>query len=224
MPDPSSVQSLFTDLAPSYDRYNRIFSLGLDTLWRKRLVQAMADRHPSTVLDVACGSGDVALALQKALPASKVTGLDFCGPLLAQAQARGLKTTVQGDALDLPFPDQSFSAVTLAFGLRNFSDRSKGLSEIARVLQPGGVFGLLEFSPPPMPWKIFWDLYLHRVMPSVAQLLTRQGDSFRYLAQSISQFPRPPVLYRELASVGLKLLSAQALSARLVQLTVWFRS
>ena len=220
MPDPSSVQSLFTDLAPSYDRYNRIFSLGLDTLWRKRLVQAMADRHPSTVLDVACGSGDVALALQKALPASKVTGLDFCAPLLAQAQARGLKTTVQGDALELPFPDQSFSAVTLAFGLRNFSDRSKGLSEIDRVLQPGGVFGLLEFSPPPMPWKIFWDLYLHRIMPSVAQLLTRQGDSFRYLAQSISKFPDQKNLTCELAIAGFQTNYFQTMAGGLVTLNL----
>jgi len=224
VPDPSSVQSLFTELSPSYDRYNRLFSLGLDTLWRKRLVQAVAQQNPSRVLDVACGSGDVALALQKALPDAKITGLDFCAPLLAQAKSRGLKHAVQGDALNLPFPDQSFSAVTLAFGLRNFSDRSRGLQEIARVLQPGGVFGLLEFSPPPMPWRIFWNLYLHRIMPLVAQVLTRQGDSFRYLAQSISEFPQTPVLCRELASVGLKLLFARSFSARLVQLTVCLRS
>ena len=224
VPDSSSVQSLFTELSPSYDRYNRLFSLGLDTLWRKRLVQAVAQQNPSRVLDVACGSGDVALALQKALPDAKITGLDFCAPLLAQAKSRGLKHAVQGDALNLSFPDHSFSAVTLAFGLRNFSDRSRGLQEIARVLQPGGVFGLLEFSPPPMPWRIFWNLYLHRIMPLVAQVLTRQGGSFRYLAQSISEFPQTPVLYRELASVGLKLLFARSFCARLVQLTVCLRS
>ena len=224
VPDPSSVQSLFTELAPSYDRYNRLFSLGLDILWRNRLVQAAAQTNPSTILDVACGSGDVALALQRALPTAKITGLDFCAPLLAQARARGLKHAVQGDALNLPFPDHSFSAVTLAFGLRNFSDRMQGLREIARVLKPGGTFALLEFSPPPFPWRLFWDLYLFWIMPTVAQFLSGQGQSFRYLARSIAEFPTPSRLYRELSSVGLNLLFSRSFSARLVQLTVCLRS
>jgi demethylmenaquinone methyltransferase/2-methoxy-6-polyprenyl-1,4-benzoquinol methylase len=111
-------------------------------------------------------------------------------------------------------------AVTLAFGLRNFADRPKGLSEIHRVLQPGGVFALLEFSPPPFPWKLFWNFYLFYFMPWIAQLLSRQGDSFRYLARSISQFPAPSDLYHELHKAGLKLLFTRSMSLGLVRLTV----
>ena len=172
------------------------------------------------MLDVACGSGDVTLALQQALPAAQITGLDFCRPLLAQASARGVKQVVQGDALHLPFSDSSFSAVTLAFGLRNFSDRSKALLEIHRTLQSGGLFALLEFTPPPYPWNLFWNFYLFHFMPWVAQLLTRQGESFRYLAESISRFPTPSALHHELHAAGLKLLFTRSMSLGLVRLTV----
>ena len=172
------------------------------------------------MLDVACGSGDIALALQKALPAAQITGLDFCGALLTQASARGVNQVVQGDALHLPFSDGSFSAVTLAFGLRNFADRSKALQEIHRTLLSGGLFALLEFTPPPYPWNLFWNFYLFHFMPWVAQLLTHQGESFRYLAESISRFPTPSALHLELHTAGLKLLFARSMSLGLVRLTI----
>ncbi|NCY23278.1 bifunctional demethylmenaquinone methyltransferase/2-methoxy-6-polyprenyl-1,4-benzoquinol methylase UbiE [bacterium] len=223
MPDASKVRSLFDELAPSYDHLNRIFSLGMDVGWRKQLVAAVARQNPTKVLDLACGSGDVAEMLQKSLPRAQVVGLDFSRLLLTQAKERGLAELTEADALRLPFADESFDAVTIAFGLRNFSDRTRGLKEIARVLKKGAVFGLLEFSPPPMPWKIFWNLYLKQMMPLVAQFLTRQGDSFRYLAQSIAEFPTPSALNHELSSVGLKLLFSRSFSARLVMLTVCVR-
>lgn len=219
-----TVRSLFNDLAPSYDRFNRIFSLGLDIGWRKQLVAAVGRQSPGKIVDLACGSGDVTTMLREALPKAQIVGLDFSRPLLAQAKGRGLAGLAEADALKLPFADGSFDAVTIAFGLRNFSDRHGGLREISRILKPGGVFGLLEFSPPPMPWRLFWNLYLHRLMPLVAQLLARQGDSFRYLAQSIADFPSPSALNYELSSVGLKLLYSRSFSARLVQLTVCIRN
>lgn len=218
MPDPSAVQSLFADLAPSYDRYNRLFSLGLDLHWRQRLVQEVVQLHPRDVLDVACGSGDVALALQQSLPGAKVVGLDFCAPLLVQAKSRGLGHTVQGDALAMPFEHSQFDAVTLAFGLRNFSDRQTGLREMARVTRPGGTLALLEFSPPPMPWKLFWDFYLFFFMPLAAQILTQQGKSFRYLAQSITRFPSPTALNKELVSSGWTPQSSRSMALGLVRL------
>lgn len=224
MADPVKVRSLFNQLAPNYDRLNRIFSLGMDIGWRKQLVAAVARQKPTKILDLACGSGDVTTMLQESLPQAQVVGLDFSRPLLTQAQGRGLAELTEADALKLPFADGSFDSVTIAFGLRNFSDRSAGLKEIARILKPGGVFGLLEFSPPPMPWKLFWNLYLHHLMPLVAQLVARQGDSFRYLAQSIAEFPTPAALNHELSSAGLKLLFSRSFSARLVQLTVCVRS
>ena len=222
--DSYRIRSLFNDLSPNYDRLNRIFSLGMDMGWRRQLVAAVARQNPARILDLACGSGDVTAMLRQALPQAQVVGLDFSRPLLNRAKTRGLKDLVEADALKLPFPDGSLDAVTIAFGLRNFTDRPAGLREIARVLKPSGVFGLLEFSPPPMPWKIFWNLYLHRLMPLVAQVVAQQGDSFRYLAQSIAEFPTPSALNHELASAGLKLLFSRSFSARLVQLTVCVRS
>ena len=218
------IRSLFNDLSPNYDRLNRLFSLGMDVGWRKQLVAAVARQNPAKILDLACGSGDVTFMLRKSLPKAQIVGLDFSRPLLTQARDRGLSELTEADALKLPFADGSFDAVTIAFGLRNFSDRAAGLHEIARVLKPGGFFGLLEFSPPPMPWKLFWNLYLHRFMPLVAQLVARQGDSFRYLAQSIAEFPSPSALNHELSSAGLKLLFSRSFSARLVQLTVCLKS
>jgi len=223
MPDASKVRSLFDELAPSYDRLNRIFSLGMDIGWRRQLVTAVTRQNPSQILDLACGSGDVTAMLREALPKAQVVGLDFSRPLLKQAKGRGLPQLAEADALQLPFADESFDAVTIAFGLRNFSDRAAGLDEIARVLKQGAVFGLLEFSPPPMPWKLFWNLYLHHLMPFVAQVVAKQGDSFRYLAQSIAEFPTPSALNHELSAAGLKLLFSRSFSARLVQLTVCVR-
>lgn len=219
-----TVRSLFNDLSPNYDRLNRIFSLGMDIGWRKQLVAAVARQNPARILDLACGSGDVTTMLQEALPQAQIVGLDFSRPLLSQAKDRGLPELAEADALKLPFADGSFDAATIAFGLRNFSDRHAGLKEIARILKPGGVFGLLEFSPPPMPWKLFWNLYLHHLMPPLAQLVARQGDSFRYLAQSIAEFPTPSALNHQLASTGLKLLFSRSLALRLVQLTICIRS
>ena len=219
----TAIRSLFNELSPDYDRLNRLFSLGMDVGWRKELVAAVVRQNPSKILDLACGSGDVTVLLREALPKAQVVGLDFSRGLLRRAQARGLAQLTEADGLRLPFADRSLAGVTIAFGLRNFSNRLAGLKEIARVLQPGGVFGLLEFSPPPLPWKLFWNFYLHRLMPWVAQIVARQGDSFRYLAQSIVAFPHPSALHRELSSAGLRLLFARSFSARLVQLTLAVR-
>jgi len=219
----AAIRSLFNELSPDYDRLNRLFSLGMDVGWRKELVAAMVRQNPSKILDLACGSGDVTVLLREALPKAQVVGLDFSRGLLRRAQARGLAQLTEADGLRLPFADRSLAGVTIAFGLRNFSNRLAGLKEIARVLQPGGVFGLLEFSPPPLPWKLFWNFYLHHLMPWVAQSVARQGDSFRYLAQSIVAFPHPSALHRELSSAGLRLLFARSFSARLVQLTLAVR-
>lgn len=219
----TAIRSLFNELSPDYDRLNRLFSLGMDVGWRKELVAAVVRQNPSKILDLACGSGDVTVLLREALPKAQVVGLDFSRGLLRRAQARGLAQLTEADGLRLPFADRSLAGVTIAFGLRNFSNRLAGLKEIARVLQPGGVFGLLEFSPPPLPWKLFWNFYLHHLMPWVAQIVARQGDSFRYLAQSIVAFPHPSALHRELSSAGLRLLFARSFSARLVQLTLAVR-
>jgi demethylmenaquinone methyltransferase/2-methoxy-6-polyprenyl-1,4-benzoquinol methylase len=196
----------------------------MDIGWRRQLVTAVTRQNPKKILDLACGSGDVTGMLRQALPKAQVVGIDFSRSLLTQAKDRGIAELAEADALKLPFADGSFDAVTIAFGLRNLSNREAGLDEIARILKQGAVFGLLEFSPPPMPWKLFWNLYLNHLMPPVAQMVARQGDSFRYLARSISEFPTPSALNHELSSAGLKLLFSRSFSARLVQLKISIRS
>src|SRR3954468_10005490 len=154
MPDPVAVNSMFARIARRYDVANRLLSVGIDVWWRRRLVAAVKRSAPSLVLDVATGSGDVAFTLSRALPPSvQITGVDFCEPMLKEAELKKKQGAQfvnvsfrQADALDLPFPAESFDAVTMSFGLRNMADRHLALSEIHRVLRPGGKLFVLEFS------------------------------------------------------------------------------
>ena len=159
-PDPISVRQTFADIAHRYDLANHFLSGGIDFLWRKRLVGLSRKGSCSDILDLSTGRGDVAMALRKNLPANaSITGIDFCEPMLEFARRKrdrlkeGAKTMrfLVGDCLKLAFREESFDLVTIAFGLRNLSDRKKGLSEMLRVLKPGGRLIILEFSQP-----FFW--------------------------------------------------------------------
>src|SRR6266542_2553373 len=165
MPDPIAVNSMFARIARRYDVANHLLSLGMDYRWRTRLVARAAAHAPNAVLDLATGSGDVAFALARKLPPStRVYGMDFCQPMLDEAAAKKAAAGERyaniefksGDGLALPIPDQSVDVLTISFGLRNMADRHKSLSEIHRVLRPGGTLLVLEFSQP-QPW--FRPLY-----------------------------------------------------------------
>jgi demethylmenaquinone methyltransferase / 2-methoxy-6-polyprenyl-1,4-benzoquinol methylase len=229
MPDPTVVKSMFGRIAGRYDLANRILSVGIDGHWRRRLVVAVKKTHPIDVLDLATGSGDVALALGRALPAgSHVLGMDFCVPMLEEANvkkagSRGAFPYVnfrQGDALSIPLPDASYDAVTIAFGFRNMADRARCLSEMRRVLRPGGSLFVLEFS---QPWRWIRPLYafhLKHVLPRLAGALTRDRRAYDYLAESIERFPGIDGVSQEIQEAGFTGISASAMTMGIVALHV----
>ena len=197
-PDPDAVRATFEGIAPRYDLANHLLSGGLDFLWRRRLIREAVVSRPRDVLDLATGSGDVALALREVLPIDvKVTGLDFCPPMLAEAERKRIAAGhspdslrfMQGDCLSLNFPDDSFDLVTIAFGLRNLCDRAVGLSEMQRVLRPGGRLLILEFSQPFFFLRPFYYLYLRVILPLFARWVTGDRKAYEYLGSSISGFP-----------------------------------
>jgi len=198
---PEAIAAMFGRVAARYDLMNHVMGGGLDLYWRWRLVRAVIAQRPARVLDLATGSGDVLLALQRhrAYTESAI-GADFCLPMLQRARAKKARNLLVGDGLRLPFPDASFDAVTIAWGLRNFADRLAGLREMRRVLRPGGRAYVLEFSHPAAWISPLYFWYLRDVMPKYAQFITPERGAYEYLGESIRAFPRQP----ELAAMMLK--------------------
>ena len=187
---PESVRGLFSSIADRYQLVNHLLSGGLDWRWRAVAVRLIRRWKPSTLLDVATGSGDLASATRKALPGCRVVGADFCRPMLDVARRKGLPELVEADGLSLPFPDGSFDAASVAFGLRNMASWERGLKEMARILKPGGHVLILDFSLPTLPViRPLYRFYLHRILPIVAGIATGRTDAYEYLGGSIEQFP-----------------------------------
>jgi demethylmenaquinone methyltransferase/2-methoxy-6-polyprenyl-1,4-benzoquinol methylase len=226
MPDPLEVNSMFGRIARRYDVANRLLSGGIDVWWRYRLVRAVQRAKPRQILDLATGSGDVAFALSRRVSAEKIVGMDFCQPMLdeavkKQAAQPGFAPNVlfqQGDGLALPLPDESFDVVTISFGLRNMADRHKSLGEMRRVLRPGGRLFVLEFSQP-SPWfRPFYFFYLRKILPSLAGIVTGDRDAYRYLNETIEQFPDRLSLAEEIRQAGFPNVSATGMTAGIVAL------
>lgn len=197
--------AMFDRIAPRYDLLNRLMSLGLDRAWRRRLVAAMPERGP--LLDVATGTADVALALAAARPGTHVTGLDPSAGMLAagrrKAAARGLDARihlVEGDALGLPFADDTFAGTSIAFGIRNVPDRARALREMARVTRPGGPVVLLELSEPDFAPARF---HVHHVIPRLGALISGAPE-YRYLQASVAAFPSAPAFASMMVEAGLR--------------------
>ena len=190
MQDPDYVKNAFADIADRYVVTNHVLSMGIDILWRKRVAKRVAATGPQQVLDVATGSGDLALEIQKRCPDAEVVGTDFCEPMLKHAERRGVGKTVVADALDLPFDDAAFDALTVGFGLRNMADWEAALTEMGRVLRPGGLVGVLDFSMPKARWlRAPYRAYLHKVLPKVAGAITGKREAYEYLGGTIESFP-----------------------------------
>jgi demethylmenaquinone methyltransferase/2-methoxy-6-polyprenyl-1,4-benzoquinol methylase len=179
---------MFDRIAPVYDVMNRVMTAGLDQRWRRKTVRAVV-RPGDRVLDAACGTGD--LAIIAARYGANVTGLDFSEQMLARARRKAPDLDwVRGDLLDLPFPDGSFDAATVGFGIRNVADLQRGIDELRRVLKPGGRLAILEITRPSGTLRIFYSLWFDRIVPLLGRVLPG-GAAYTYLPASVRRFPRP---------------------------------
>ncbi len=211
---------MFGRIATKYDLANRTLSLGIDTLWRDRLVEEVWLGNPDTVIDLATGSGDVAFALREELsPSVRIDGLDFCEPMLDEARrkqrAAGYHNMsfATGDILRLPLADACCDAVTIAFGYRNLADRHKGLLEMRRILKPDtGRLYILEFSQPFHLVRPFYYFYLKTLLPNVAGALTGDKAAYQYLSDSIEAFPDRSGVSAELEQASFRDVEAIAMT------------
>lgn len=188
--DKRHIGRLFDRIASSYDLLNHLLSLNIDKLWRRRLVKRMQEANE--VLDVAIGTGDLAIAMCKQKKAHHVTGIDLSTEMMriGEDKAKGLDIVFQeASALDMPFEDNRFDAVTCSFGCRNFFDLSKGLSEMSRVLRPGGEMLILEFSYPTNRLiRALYDWYFSCIMPRIGQWMSKDKTAYQYLNSSVKHF------------------------------------
>jgi demethylmenaquinone methyltransferase / 2-methoxy-6-polyprenyl-1,4-benzoquinol methylase len=212
------VQRLFGGIARRYDLANHLLSGGLDFLWRRRAARIVSTWAPARILDLATGSGDLALALSKKLPQADLIGADFCLPMLQEAKRKGLPQLVQADALALPFADATFDVLTIAFGLRNMEQWDRALGEMARVLRPGGHVLVLDFSVPRPPLRTLYRFYLHRILPRVAGVVTGDRSAYEYLGASIEEFPQGDKMCALIERNGFRCAQAEPLTGGIVSL------
>jgi demethylmenaquinone methyltransferase / 2-methoxy-6-polyprenyl-1,4-benzoquinol methylase len=187
---PEHVRKMFGSIARRYDFANHVLSCGIDFYWRARAADIVAGWHPHKIADLATGTGDLALALQKNLPDADITGVDFLPEMLELARQKGVQQVVLADAMRLPFADGSFDCVTIAFGLRNLENYSAALVEMCRILDVNGHLLVLEFSLPTAPiLRAAYRFYLHRCLPWLGSFLTQRKSAYDYLGDSIEEFP-----------------------------------
>ena len=190
------VQKMFDNIAPSYDLLNHLLSAGIDKLWRRRVINMIRHRPHGHILDLATGTGDLAIAAA-ALPGTKITAVDLSAEMLKFQQKKLEKknlqeqiTLLQGDGEALPFADSTFDVVMIAFGVRNFEDLPKGLAEMHRVLKKDGLVVILEFSKPrTFPVKQLYQFYFTRILPTVGRWISKDKSAYNYLPDSVGYFP-----------------------------------
>lgn len=205
--DKQKIEQMFDSIAPRYDFLNHALSLNIDKPWRRKLIRQVKASNPSVVLDLACGTGDVTRGLFE--QGISVVGLDLSQGMLdiARAKSDPQINYIKGAADALPFDDESFDAVTIAFGIRNFDNRAKCLQEIKRVLKPGGMLAILEFTiPKNRLWRGIYSFYFRNILPVIGGLISRNKAAYKYLPLSAFDFPQREVfceeLEREIAGAG----------------------
>ena len=203
------VAQMFDAISGNYDGLNRVISFGIDVKWRKKVVQLVSDKNPKIVLDIATGTGDLALLMTKTT-AEKIIGLDISAGMLAvgreKIQAKNLSNKIEmilADSENMPFENDTFDAITVAFGVRNFENLEKGLTEILRVLKPNGVFVILETSvPEKTPFKQGYQFYSRNILPLIGKLFSKDNSAYQYLSDSASVFPYGEALNNILRKIG----------------------
>ena len=206
------VEQMFDTISEEYDDLNRVISLGSDVSWRKKVIKLVSEKNVETVLDIATGTGDLALQFAEKTDAKKIVGLDLSNGMLQVARKKvsgkpysNKVEFIQGDSEELPFEDNSFDAITVSFGIRNFENLEKGLSEILRVLRKGGIFVILETSVPTnFPFKQGYHLYSKNILPLIGRLFSKDKVAYKYLSESASAFPFGEALNNILREIGFK--------------------
>lgn len=226
MQDPAYVHDAFSQISDRYVATNHVLSLGIDILWRKKVARLVRGFAPKDILDLATGSGDLAMEMAAKCPDAKIIGADFCEPMLDIARQRevpGLELMV-ADAMDLPFPDGSFDVVTVAFGLRNMASWPKAVKEMSRVIRSGGHMVILDFSLPTLPLlRPAYRFYLHKVLPKIAGFITGQKGAFEYLSNSVEAFPSGEAMCKLLNENGLQNSTATSLNLGIASIYVGAR-
>jgi demethylmenaquinone methyltransferase/2-methoxy-6-polyprenyl-1,4-benzoquinol methylase len=206
------VASMFDKIAFRYDFLNRFLSAGIDVSWRKKAIKELRSLNPKIILDVATGTADVAILTNKILQPLKITGIDISEGMLdigrRKIESLHLENKIellQGDSETIDFQDNTFDAITVAFGVRNFQNLEQGLSEMHRVLKPGGKLVVLEFSKPKqLLFKGVYNLYMNVVAPNVGKLISKDKDAYQYLNDSVQKFPEGPDFINILQKVNYK--------------------
>ena len=215
-----NVAAMFNSIAAKYDFLNHFLSLGIDKLWRRRLVKQLAKSNPRQVLDIATGTGDLAIQLAKHHKSVNITGVDISENMLSIGREKILKRKLEGrinlkqaNSLSLPFADAEFDAAMVAFGVRNFEDLSKGITEIHRVLKDGGSLYVLEFSMPSrFPMRNLYRFYFRRVLPFVGGIVSGSKSAYTYLPESVFAFPVKEKFVEIMANAGFKNCSYKRLT------------
>ena len=203
------VTQMFDTISGDYDGLNRVISFGIDIKWRKKVVKLVKETNPETILDIATGTGDLAINLAET-NASKIIGLDISSGMLEVGKQKIKKKALEskidmilGDSENMPFEDNSFDAITVAFGVRNFETLENGLQEIYRVLKPKGTFVILETSiPTKTPYKQGYNFYSKNILPLIGKMFSKDRNAYKYLSESASAFPYGEALNNILRKVG----------------------
>jgi demethylmenaquinone methyltransferase/2-methoxy-6-polyprenyl-1,4-benzoquinol methylase len=211
---------MFSAIAPRYDFLNRLLSAGRDRVWRREAVAATALPEGGRLLDVCTGTADMTLEAARQFPTARIVGVDFSRPMVALGTTKVVRARLTdrirlqvAPAEALPFPDESFDAATVAFGLRNLPDHRRGLREMYRIVRPGGRAVVLEFTTP--PGRLFRGIYLwyfHRVLPWIGRLVSGHPSAYSYLPASVADFPSPEGLSAWMQEVGFREVSFRLLT------------
>jgi len=203
------VAQMFDNISGNYDNLNRVISFGIDVAWRKKVLRLVSEKNPKTILDIATGTGDLAILMAQT-SAEKIIGLDISAGMLEvgtkKIAAKNLSNRIEmmlADSESMPFEDHTFDAITVAFGVRNFEHLEKGLAEILRVLKPGGIFVILETSnPTKTPFKQGYVFYTKYILPVIGKLFSKDNAAYGYLSESAAVFPFGEALNNILRKIG----------------------
>ncbi len=214
------VAEMFNAISPKYDALNRILSAGIDQSWRRKTLREIRATGALNLLDVATGTADLALALAKGIPGSRVVGVDISAGMLevgrSKVRARDLEGRVRldlGDGEQLPYEESSFGAVTVAFGVRNFENLEQGLRDMRRVLEPGGTLAVLEFSQPTAwPLRSLYLFYFKNILPRIGRLVSKDASAYTYLPNSVQAFPYGEAFAAKLREAGFKSVRVRPLT------------